>query len=123
MLLVEAELGLAEAVSDALADGGFLVDRAADGPTALERVRSRRYDLVICDLKMPRLDGQTFYRAVAGTTPALSRRIVFVTGDVIAADAEAFLEESGCRWLRKPYKLADLLRVAREVSTERPAAS
>ena len=123
VLLVEAEPGLAEAVSDALADGGFLVDRTADGPTALERVRSRRYDLVICDLKMPRLDGQTFYRAVAGTTPALSRRIVFVTGDVIAADAEAFLEESGCRWLRKPYKLADLLRVAREVSTERPAAS
>ncbi len=123
VLVVEDEPALAEAVSDALADAGFVVDRAADGQSALERVRSRRYDLVICDLKMPRLDGQAFYRAVAATMPGLSRRIVFVTGDIIAADAEAFLEDSGCRWLRKPYRLADLLRAAREVSAGRFTAS
>ena len=123
VLVVEDEPALAEAVGDALADAGFLVDRAPDGQAALECVRTRRYDLVICDLKMRRLDGQAFYRAVAGKVPGLSRRIVFVTGDVVAADAEAFLEDSGCRWLRKPYRLADLLRVAREVSTGRLAAS
>ena len=116
VLLVEAEPALAEAVRDALKDAGFLVDRAADGQTALEQARTRTYDLVICDLKMPRLDGQAFYRAVAGTVPSLARRIVFVTGDVVTADAEAFLEESGCRCLRKPFRLADLLQVAREVS-------
>ena len=114
VLVVEDEPALAEAVGDALAEAGFLVDHAADGQTALERTRRRTYDLVVCDLKMPRLDGQAFYRAIADTAPALTRRIVFVTGDVIAADAEAFLEESGCRWLRKPFRLADLLQVARE---------
>ena len=123
VLLVEDEAARAEAVAQALAEDGFLVDHAEDGQAALERVRSRRYDLVICDLRMPRLDGRTFYRAVVGMLPALSRRVVFVTGDVIAADAEAFLEESGCRWLRKPYRLADLLRVARDVSARRPATS
>ncbi len=123
VLVVEDELALAEAVSEALADAGFLVDRVADGQTALERARSRRYDLVVCDLKMPRLSGQAFYRAVAAKAPGLSRRIIFVAGDVVTADAEAFLEDSGCRWLRKPYRLADLLRVAREVSTGRLAAS
>ena len=116
VLVVEDEPALAEAVGGALAEAGFRVDRATDGQAALERVRGRRYDLVICDLKMPRLDGRAFYRAVAATMPGLSRRIVFVTGGVLAADAEAFLEESGCRWLRKPYRLSDLLRVAREVS-------
>ena len=115
-LLVENETALAEAVSDALMDAGFLVDRAPDGQAALDRVRRRRYDVVICDLKMARLDGQAFYRAIADTTPFLSRRIIFVTDDVLAADAEAFIEESGCRWLRKPFRLADLLRAAREVS-------
>ena len=123
VLLVENEPALAEAVSDALAEAGFLVDRAADGRAALERVRTRTYDLVICDLKMPRLDGRAFHRAVAGSVPGLSRRIVFVTGDVVAPDAEAFLEDSGCRWLRKPYRLADLLRAAREVSAGPLAAS
>ena len=123
VLVVEEEPALAEAVGDALADAGFVVDRLADGQTALERVGRQRYDLVICDLKMARLDGQAFYRAVASKAPGLSRRIVFVTGDVVAADTEAFLEDSGCRWLRKPYRLADLLRVAREISTGRLAAS
>ena len=123
VLLVEEEPALAEAVSSALTDAGFLVDRAPDGQTALERAGSRTYDLVICDLKMPRLDGQAFYRAVADTTPDLIRRIVFVTSGVVAADAEAFLEESGCPWLRKPYRLADLLRVARDVSSGRFTAS
>ncbi len=45
----------------------------------------------------------------------LRERIVFVTGDVAGTDAEPFLEESGCRWLAKPFRLADLLRVAREI--------
>ena len=117
VLLVEDEPALAEAVRDALTDAGFLVDRAADGQTALEHARTRTYNLVICDLKMPRLDGQAFYRAVAGAVPSLARRIVFVTGDVVTADAEAFLKESGCRWLRKPFRLAELLQAAREVSS------
>ena len=66
-------------------------------------------------LKMPRVDGMQFYRAIATTSPALTRRVIFVTGDVTGTDAERFLEEAGCRWLAKPFRLGDLLRVAREV--------
>ena len=42
-------------------------------------------------------------------------RLIFVTGDVVGIDAERFLEESGCRWLAKPFRLGDLLRAARDV--------
>ena len=63
---------------------------------------------------MPRLDGMRFYRAMAATTPALARRVIFVTGDVAGTDAERFLDESGCRWLSKPFRLGDLLRAARD---------
>jgi hypothetical protein len=40
---------------------------------------------------------------------------MFVTGDVIGTDAERFLADSGCRWLAKPFRLGELLRIAREV--------
>ena len=40
---------------------------------------------------------------------------MFVTGDVIGTDAERFLADSGCRWLAKPFRLNELLRLAREV--------
>jgi PAS domain S-box-containing protein len=115
VLVVEDEAPLAAAVADALRDAGFEAVTASDGADALARVGERAFDLVVCDLRMPRMDGPAFYRAIAAQSPALVRRVIFVTGDVAGTEAERFLEESGCRWLTKPFRLADLLRAAREV--------
>ena len=82
---------------------------------ARDRLKDRPYDLIVCDLKMPRLDGPSFYRELASDDPAMARRVLFVTGDVAGTDAERFLEETGCRWLAKPFRLKDLLRVAKEM--------
>ena len=117
ILVVEDETALAAAVIDALRDAGYIVEDAADGEQALEKVRAREFDLVVCDLKMPRLDGQSFYRKLAEISPGLARRVVFVTGDVAGTDAGKFLEESGCRFLAKPFRLGDLLRVVRDQLT------
>ena len=114
VLVVEDEPALATAVKEAFADAGCVVDRAGDGEEGLARVAQNHYDLIVCDLKMPRVDGIRFYRAMTAATPALARRVIFVTGDVAGTDAERFLEDSGCRWLSKPFRLADLLRAARE---------
>ena len=114
ILVVEDEAKLASAVVDALRDAGYLVDHAADGEMALEKIKEQAFDVVICDLKMPRLDGKAFYRALEAAAPGLARRVIFVTGDVAGTDAEAFLEESGCRWLAKPFRLGDLLRAVRD---------
>lgn len=114
VLVVEDEPALAVAVSEALADAGFVVDRAGDGEEGLTRLTQGTYDLIVCDLKMPRIDGMQFYRAMAAATPALARRVIFVTGAVAGTDAERFLEETGCRWLAKPFRLGDLLRAARD---------
>ncbi len=114
-LVVEDEVALGAAVAEALVDAGFLVDRASDGLEALERLKERPYDLIVCDLRMPRLDGPAFYRELAANDPAMARRVLFVTGDVAGTDAERFLEECGCRWLAKPFRLKDLLRVAKEM--------
>ena len=58
---MEDEPALAAAVADSLADAGYRVERAGDGEEALQRVEDQPFDLVICDLKMPRLDGRAFY--------------------------------------------------------------
>ncbi len=113
-LVIEDEIALDEAVAAALADEGFKVDRASNGEEALARVREAHYDVVICDLKMPKVDGMTFFREVSASMPQLARRLLFVTGDVAGTEAERFLEESGCRWIPKPFRLRDLVRVARE---------
>ena len=114
-LVVEDEKALGAAVEEALRDAGFAVERANDGLEALERVRVRAFDLIVCDLKMPRLVGAAFYRELERLDPAMTRRILFVTGDVAGTEAERFLDHSGCRWLPKPFRLRDLLRTAGEM--------
>ncbi len=117
VLVVEDEEALAAAVVDALVDVGYAVDHARDGEEALARLKERPFDLVICDLKMPRLDGRAFFERLRAETPAMARRVLFVTGDVAGTAAERFLDESGCRWLAKPFRLADLLRTVKEILT------
>jgi signal transduction histidine kinase len=115
VLVVEDEAALASAVTDALRDAGYVVEHAFDGEEALARIKGQAFDAVICDLKMPRLGGKAFYRMLSAAAPALARRVIFVTGDVAGTEAEMFLEQSGCRWLAKPFRLGELLRVLREV--------
>jgi two-component system cell cycle sensor histidine kinase/response regulator CckA len=115
VLVVEDEAALGAAVAESLQDAGFVVDRASDGLEALERVREKHFDLIICDLKMPRVGGMEFYRELESSRPEMTRRIMFVTGDVAGTDAERFLEETGARWLAKPFRLKDLLRAARDM--------
>lgn len=114
VLVVEDEPALAIAVSEALGDAGFIVSRAGDGEEGLTQLSQGTFDLIVCDLKMPRIDGMQFYRAMAAAMPGLARRVIFVTGDVAGTDAERFLDETGCRWLSKPFRLGDLLRAARD---------
>jgi hypothetical protein len=59
----------------------------------------------------------TFYRALEREHPEMARRILFVTGDVAGTEAERFLDETGCRWPAKPFRLRDLLRTAQEILT------
>lgn len=113
-LVIEDETALGDAVAAALADEGFRPDRAEDGAEALKKVSERHYDVIICDLKMPKVDGMSFFREVSAKMPLIGRRLIFVTGDVAGTDAERFLEESGCRWIPKPFRLKELVQLARE---------
>jgi signal transduction histidine kinase len=103
VLVVEDEIALAAAVTDALRDAGYKTAHAPDGEQALAIVSEQAFDAVICDLKMPRVDGKAFYRMLAATSPGLARRVIFVTGDVAGTDAEEFRERTGCRWLANRF--------------------
>ena len=115
VLIVEDETALASAMAESFADAGYLVDRAGDGEEALACLEGGKFDLIVSDLKMPRMDGIRLFAALREQHPEMARRIMFVTGDVIGTDAEGFLADSGCRWLAKPFRLSELLRIAREV--------
>jgi signal transduction histidine kinase len=106
VLLVEDDAVVGDLLTEFLAVEGHAVDRALDGRQALERLRDRPYDLIITDIQMPDVDGATFYRALQEIAPALARRVVFVTGDVVRPETQAFLAQSGLAYLEKPFDLS-----------------
>lgn len=117
VLVIEDEQALAAAVVEALTDAGLRVTHAPDGEQGLQRLRAERYDLIICDLKMPRVDGVSVFRTMRTMLPS-PPPVIFVTGDVAGPEAVRFLEQARSPWLAKPFRLSDLLRTVRETLTQ-----
>jgi two-component system NtrC family sensor kinase len=84
------------------------VETAAHGRQALEQIRNQDYDLILCDLRMPELDGPGFYREMAQSHPHLRERIIFLTGDTLSPEAQEFLEQVGVPRLSKPFRAAEV---------------
>jgi len=115
---------VARLIGDVLEDEGLRVDVLLDGREALQRVQEKNYDLVICDMKMPELDGEHFYETLARADHPALGRFLFVTGDVLAARTRDFLERNRLPHLAKPFRVEELTETIRNVLAEilpRPA--
>jgi signal transduction histidine kinase len=108
ILVVEDEPTVARLIADVLEDEGFHVDVLLDGQEALKQAARETYDLVICDMKMPGLDGQHFYKALVQAGNALSKRFLFVTGDIVAQQTQQFLEAHRLPHVAKPFRMEEL---------------
>lgn len=108
ILVVEDEPTVARLIADVLEDEGLHVDVLLDGREALERAGREPFDLVICDMKMPGLDGQNFYRSLGRVRSLLQERFLFVTGDVIAQQTQEFLERHRLPHVAKPFRVEEL---------------
>ena len=87
---------------------GHTVETASDGADALQRAMTGGFDLIITDVRMPRLGGREFFERLKGERPEAARRVIFATGDTVRDDTMAFIERSGQPFLHKPFKLAEL---------------
>jgi two-component system, cell cycle sensor histidine kinase and response regulator CckA len=85
------------------------VDVVADGVGALERLALHPdYDVVLCDVMMPRLNGMELFRQVLRGDPKLAGRFVFMTGGATRADVQAFLDSVPNERLYKPFSVSSV---------------
>ena len=106
VLLIDDEASVVRGLARLLARDGTRVDTAADGQRALAHLRAQCYDVILCDLRMPVLDGPAFYTILRQRDPALSQRVLFVTGDTLDSARMAFLAQCGQPCLSKPCTAA-----------------
>jgi two-component system NtrC family sensor kinase len=119
VLVVEDEPTVARLIADVLEDEGMLVDVLLDGREALERTARETYDLVICDMKMPGLDGQHFYKSLARAGSPLRERFLCVTGDVVSAHTHEFLQQNSLPHVAKPFRVEELTEKVHRVLESR----
>jgi DNA-binding response OmpR family regulator len=115
VLVVDDDRMLAQALHWILADQSFLVDKAFDGEEALLKVKAHDYDAVVCDIMMPRLRGDEFYRSAVELRPVMAERFIFITTFGADPAVQNFLTESGARYLEKPFEIRKLIDCVREV--------
>ena len=80
ILVVEDDHELADLLSEILTYENCAVDIASNGMEATDKLRGADYDAVICDLMMPRVDGEALYNEVARRYPYFADRFLFITG-------------------------------------------
>lgn len=108
ILVVEDEATVAQLIVDVLREEGHVAEAALDSQDGLTRISRTRYDLVICDLRMPRLDGPAFYDALVRSGSPVQNRIIFITGDTLAPRTLDFLEPHKLPYLAKPFLVEEL---------------
>jgi len=111
VLVVDDEPHILHYMQATLESWGHEVAVANDGSQALKRALLQPFDLIICDLRMPRLGGREMFQTLARMHPTVADRIIFATGDTVRGDTLQFLEELGRPFLQKPFKLDALRRV------------
>ncbi|HSD32417.1 MAG TPA: ATP-binding protein, partial [Gemmatimonadales bacterium] len=118
VLVVDDEPHILHYMRATLESWGHTVEVASDGTEAVERALVTPFDVIICDLRMPRLGGREMYHNLERAHPDIARKVIFATGDTVRGDTLQFLETLGRPFLHKPFTLAELRTVLGSVAAE-----
>jgi two-component system NtrC family sensor kinase len=108
ILVIDDEPHILHYMRATLEAWGHGVEVAGDGEEGLELAAEGEFDLILSDLRMPRLTGREFFEALTKRNPEAASRVVFSTGDTVHGDTTAFLASQAHPFLNKPFSLAEL---------------
>ena len=108
ILVVDDEPTVLAFLKKVLGGEGYDVATVSSGEEALKRIGSEDYGLILLDIKLPGLSGAEIYEQIGKVAPSLQKRVIFITGDVISADTQAFLKRTKAPYVTKPFDIAKL---------------
>jgi DNA-binding NtrC family response regulator len=107
VLVVDDDSDLRLTVASALSESHFLVDQAADGEEAVNRVRAGKYDLVLLDVNMPKLSGLEALKEIKLHDPTII--VLILTAFANVRDAVEATKQGAYNYLEKPVKADNLV--------------
>ncbi len=114
VLVVDDETSIQEIFSELLKDRSCQVHGASTGLQAMKFIENQSLDLILCDLKMPGMDGQRLYEKTKEIKPEITKNFIFITGDTLSKKTSEFLQACNRRWIHKPFNFLEVEKLLRE---------
>jgi DNA-binding response OmpR family regulator len=111
ILLLEDDPAFKEIMTDFLSESGFQVVAVQNGVEGVHQVLASDFEVILCDMMMPTLPGDMFFRAVERMRPHLCDRFVFMTGHRNNTKVNDFIENVQGTILTKPFHVDDVLEL------------
>lgn len=119
ILIVDDEKIKRVTLADDLAAQGHEVDTAADGEEALERLRGRPFDVVVADVKMPRMDGLELLRRIKQGEQSLATEVIMMTAYGSIQLAVESMKAGAYDFITKPFRNEDLFPLLARLEEKR----
>jgi PAS domain S-box-containing protein len=123
ILILDDERAIAELLGEMLGLLGYQSELCHSGHQALDVLAEENFDVVLSDFRMPLMDGQEFYKRAIKLKPSMTRRFVFLTGDVVSEDTRDFLESTGNPHIAKPFQLNKVEEAVIKILREQAVAN
>lgn len=107
ILIIDDEKAIRKTLSEILGYEGYTIEEASDGEDALKKFSATTYDLVLCDIKMPRMDGLEFLEKAKQVNPDVP--IIMVSGHGTIETAVEAVKKGAYDYISKPPDLNRLL--------------
>lgn len=109
ILITDDDLDLRELLIEAVKNWDYDADVARDGEEALKKLRMESYDLVVCDLMMPGMDGLTLLKKIKELDQDIL--VIIITGYATIETAVKAIESGAYDYIAKPFRLDELMIV------------
>ena len=108
ILVLDDDAVLSELLKDHFSSAGHLVTVVKTGVDGIKHIMATDFDIVLCDMVMPTMPGDMFYRAVERVKPQLCKRFIFMTGHRGDPKIDGFIRSVKGLILWKPFELHTL---------------
>jgi len=107
ILIIDDEKAIRKTLSEILSFEGYKIDEASDGEEGLKKFRERSYDVVLCDIKMPKIDGIEFLQKAGESNPDIP--VIMISGHGNIETAVEAVKTGAYDYISKPPDLNRLL--------------
>ncbi|MFC1986038.1 PAS domain S-box protein [Chloroflexota bacterium] len=110
ILVVDDEPMVHEFVNAVLTGEGHELEMVDNGDDAIERLGSKDYDVILLDIKLPGKSGIEIYEELQKNDTSITKKIIFITGDVMSANTMDFIQSTRSPYITKPFDTVQLVK-------------